>query len=125
MTSAYDVNHKEIDLPSAQACIIALHQHETLFERIEDNPQIGIYQTDLKLWASYIPYLESRIHRCQRAVELFVREHGRGDKGPHNNDKVLRREHNKLMNDLGRALSQKCTYFQNSGSALAFCSHHF
>jgi hypothetical protein len=104
MTS-HDVAVSRRDGPSAKECIAALHEHNDLFEQTAECPQMCIYNRFDKESALAIAYLDSKVHRCGRVAESFIRETLRpGFQDDDENEGKLRGQHEAKMDALVQAL---------------------
>ena len=59
--------------PSERERIKALHDHAGLFENIAEFPQAGVHEKFLKEWALVNAYVESKVFRCRRSFESFIK----------------------------------------------------
>jgi hypothetical protein len=87
-----------LDAPSVKECIAALYDHNDLFDTMAEYPQAGIYETFAKESALAIAYVESKVHQCGRAVEVFLRENARS--GRNLDDGALSSQYTTVMNEL-------------------------
>jgi hypothetical protein len=93
--------------PSVKECIAALHEHNDLFEQTTECPQMCIHDRFDKESALAIAYLESKVHRCGRVAESFIRETmqpGNGFQDESEGERELRTQYERKMDALVQAL---------------------
>jgi hypothetical protein len=105
MMAANGVSASSSDAPSVKNCIAALqwHKDRNLFDMIAEFPQACIHERFGAESALAIAYVESKVHRCRRDVESFLRKEAQsegGGKEEVKDEKVLSRQYEEVMKDL-------------------------
>ena len=68
--------------PSMKDCIMAMRNHDELFEMITKYPQAGLHERFSKECQWAMAYMETKVHRCRRAVQLCLEENSKVGKIP-------------------------------------------
>ncbi|KAA8617200.1 hypothetical protein PtrSN002B_011410 [Pyrenophora tritici-repentis] len=72
--------------PSTKDRIMAMRSHDKLFEMIANVPRAAVHERFSKEFQTTIAYMESKVHRCARAYQLFLEENSKAGMSPQEHD---------------------------------------